>query len=1064
MFSKSNRDTRDREKERDKDSSRDREKDRKSRRASDSVKERDDAQNNAAANNSLKPVSEDDLAETKLGKFSGQRSNESDTSLPKEVTSVMDAVRVNWDFMSNINFNPVPHALSLLDSTANGLDIKKFYAMHERLEAVMDIIVNDYHQAFNDSIQTFSTVMENISDSQKRVSEMKSELEWCKELLQSKKFDIFPLWVKSIQYKEMISILETIETLQGVPDKIESLISGKYFYLAVTCLMDSLATLSSPEYSGIGALFNIRSHLEEVKENLHETLIDELNSHIYLKSSHSLDRMKVQVSDVDAAAAEYSYRSSDTRLANSSNTSLHSTKTNAHAFHEDLDLNPEQDSFHYMSIIVECLHIIGRLPEALEILKDRLSVEFFYTVERTIQETDQQKGHRYAEKSGSSRAQDLVGLSERIEDAYVLRDLLCCLFEKMECIIVAHQYVHKLCENRIGEYVDPVELYSIQEVWSTVQNEVKSLLYDYLTRTSLTTDFESAIVSMNDVLKEKRSYKGKDQGKRQLFKLSTAPNAEMTAAYMKLQGVQELQAFSNATIAVTDEHSLSSAGIVDKYANAVTAGHRLLISPDPYNVLIAFKPTMNFVQKIEYMISHQTGKFTIFLDDFILSVFLPSMEERVLEYFHGFVNGSEAFVTDYNQDLAQMPLVKSVVALTVLIQAMCRTLFIMPVHQIEFIRMIEMVLVKYYEKILSRYRSLMAGEQLHEDYQGVGIISAGWACEDDIVQLLLKNTYFTPGIPNLAVNKALAESETFVEMKFKKERSFDHREILFDTRTLQAIAHMHYSIDWFIAQIGHLRVTEKSIRKIPPLLKPRVKESADSSNALNDPSKSNESLPPLTFETEDDVQLPLNAEMTGRFDSILNYYNELSETYLFALHVEIRCHAMYYLDLAMREGSYFLEHEPYEPDSYVNILNQDLIMIQETVAVALPLRKVRFLYDGLSYLIMHVLRVNLKYVKRINRFGVQKLLRNVESLQQSLTNIAAAHEKGLENVRIYFELLNSDGPEMLQYMEAHPGQFSFDEYKVVLDLIFQDVLEDASLPKKPYTDCLAGLKTFFVNH
>ncbi|KAJ3227046.1 hypothetical protein HDU78_010111, partial [Chytriomyces hyalinus] len=187
-------------------------------------------------------------------------------------------------------------------------------------------------------------------------------------------------------------------------------------------------------------------------------------------------------------------------------------------------------------------------------------------------------------------------------------------------------------------------------------------------------------------------------------------------------------------------------------------------------------------------------------------------------------------------------------------------------------------------------------------------------------------------------------------------------------------------------------------------------------------------------------------------------------TYLFALHVEIRCHAMYYLDLAMREGSYFLEHEPYEPDSYVNILNQDLIMIQETVAVALPLRKVRFLYDGLSYLIMHVLRVNLKYVKRINRFGVQKLLRNVESLQQSLTNIAAAHEKGLENVRIYFELLNSDGPEMLQYMETHPGQFSFDEYKVVLDLIFQDVLEDASLPKKPYMDCLAGLKTFFVNH
>ncbi|KAJ3057590.1 hypothetical protein HDU99_007238, partial [Rhizoclosmatium hyalinum] len=155
-------------------------------------------------------------------------------------------------------------------------------------------------------------------------------------------------------------------------------------------------------------------------------------------------------------------------------------------------------------------------------------------------------------------------------------------------------------------------------------------------------------------------------------------------------------------------------------------------------------------------------------------------------------------------------------------------------------------------------------------------------------------------------------------------------------------------------------------------------------------------------------------------------------------------------------GSYHLESEPFEPDSYINSLNQDLIMIQETVAVALPLRKVRFLYDGLSYLIMHVLTVNLKYVKRINKYGVQKLLRNVESLQQSLTNIAAVHEKGLDHVRTYFELLNSSGADMLHYMETHKGEFTFDEYKVVLDLIFQDVLEDSNLPKKEYTESSAA--------
>ncbi|KAI9334954.1 Sec8 exocyst complex component-specific domain-containing protein [Obelidium mucronatum] len=1013
---------------------------------------------------------EDEKEEQEQEEYEEERRNAvlkatENSTLPKEVTSVMDAVRVNWDFMSNTQFNPVPHALSLLDSS-HGLDIKKFYLMHEKLEQTMDVIVNDYHQAFNDSIQTFSAVVENISDSQKRVSDMKSELDWCKELLQSRKFDVFPLWVKSIQYKEMMHILDTIEALQKVPDRIESLITGRFFFMAVTTLMSSLSVLNSPEFQDIGALSNIRVHLVEVAETLHETLIDELNNHLYLKSPHSLDRIGVLLQDLESR--------DNLKTTTPFDSSANLMDLEDHKLLEDLDANPEQDSFHYMKVLVECLDIIERLPDAVEILQDRLSVEFYYTVERTIQETDQQKPRNDAPKrqSSTSNAQDLIGLSDRLEDAYILRDLLCNLFEKLETIIVGHGFVLKMINQKLENRGIAIEVYSIHEVWSVVQNEVKSLLYDYLTRTSRTSDFESAIVTMNDILKEKRSFRGmpsrggdsKKSESTKLFKLSTAPNAALTAEYMKLKGAKEIQNISAITL--NDEAiSTATTGIVDKYANVVSTGHRLLISPDPYNVLIAFKPTMSFVRKIEDMVSRKkTGKFTIFLDDFILSVFLPSMEERVLEYFHEFVNGSESFVTDQNQDVAPMPLVKSVVALTVLIQAMCRTLFVMPVHQIEFIKMIEMIVVKFYEKILARYRSLMAGEQLHEDYQGVGIISAGWACEDEVVQLLLKNTYFLPGIPNAAINKVLAESETYAEMNFKKERSFDRRELIFDSRKLQAVAHMHYSIDWFIAQIGHLRVTEKSIRRIPPLLKPRSSKVMDSNTSINDGSASTESLPPLIVETEDDVQLPLNAEMTNRFDAILNYYQELSETYLFALHVEIRCHAMYYLDLAMREGCYYLENEPYEPDSYINSLNQDLIMIQETVAAALPLRKIRFLYDGLSYLIMHVLSVNLKYVKRINKFGVSKLLRNVESLQQSLTNIAAVHEKGLDRVRKYFELLNISGHEMLQYMETHPGEFTFDEYKVVLDLIFQDVLEDTSLPKKEYSDCLEGLKTFFINH
>ncbi|KAJ3350234.1 hypothetical protein HDU83_009804 [Entophlyctis luteolus] len=1003
----------------------------------------------------------------------------------------MDAIRANWEFMTATNFNAIPFALALMDSTRTGMDLKKFYAMHERLEQSMDLIVNDYHQAFNDSIQTFSTVVENIADSHKRVSDMKEELEWCKELLQSRKYDVFPLWVKSIQFKEMMHILETIEMLQSSPEKIESLISGKYHYMAVSTLISALDILNAPEFAGIGALSETHNHLEEVFRTLHETLIEELNNHIYLKTPYGVDRSanpenfhmySTEILKKPSLQNQATMRAIRMMFAKIDN--LQYNNTFSQEFLEDLESNPELDSYKYIKTIIQSLKMIGRLPEAVNIIRDRISLEFYHTVERTIQEVDQRLFRRKSNfahmETSHSNAFDLIGLSNRLQDAHILRELLCTLFEKFELIIEGHEFVLGIlhvkvseteCQSfeqqlQLAESSIETEVYTMHDVWNVVQNEVKSLLYDYLTRTSRATHFESTIVSINEDLKENRTPLAKGR----LSKLTTGRADEAVAEYLKMQQLQSFLKSSDSTL-TADECLLSSSGVVDKYATTESTGHRLLIRPDPYNVLIAFKPTMNFVERMENAISfkhvkcqqylmlitlNRTGKFSVFLNDFILNVFLPSMEEKVLEYFHNFVNGTEAFISEYNPEISPFPLMKSVVHVIALIHAMCRTLYAMPVHQLEFIRMIEMVLVKFYEKILAKYKSLFAGEISNEDYNGVGVLSAGWACEEEIVQLLLKNTYFLPGTPDAEVNKALLECETYAEIKYKKGRSFSRGEMIFDLRTLRQIAHMHHSLDWFIAQITHLRMVD-SAHRVTPLLKPRQKDATDSNQSLaSDPHASAESLPPLVFDNSDDAHLPLNEEMAKRVDSILSYYQEISETFFFALHVEIRCHALYYLDLAMREGTYHMENEPYEPDQYIDALNEDLVLIQEALSLALPLRKIRFVYDGLPSLVSYVLCMNLKYIKRINRNGVLKLHRNVESLQQSITNICAAHEKGLSR-------------DLLQFMEANHGMFTFEEYKVVLDLIFHDATEDiadadVNGSKASYQRCLSALKQYFVNH
>jgi hypothetical protein len=49
-------------------------------------------------------------------------------------------------------------------------------------------------------------------------------------------------------------------------------------------------------------------------------------------------------------------------------------------------------------------------------------------------------------------------------------------------------------------------------------------------------------------------------------------------------------------------------------------------------------------------------------------------------------------------------------------------------------------------------------------------------------------------------------------------------------------------------------------------------------------------------------------------------------------------------------------------------------------------------------------------------------------------------------------------------MKSRIGLYNFEEYKVVLDLIFADVLNDESLPRKPYNDCLEKMNIFFIDH
>jgi len=61
----------------------------------------------------------------------------------------------------------------------------------------------------------------------------------------------------------------------------------------------------------------------------------------------------------------------------------------------------------------------------------------------------------------------------------------------------------------------------------------------------------------------------------------------------------------------------------------------------------------------------------------------------------------------------------------------------------------------------------------------------------------------------VAINRALAQKETDIQIKMKGERSLHRSELLLQTKKIQYLANLAYGIDWFLDQLAFLRHTDQ---------------------------------------------------------------------------------------------------------------------------------------------------------------------------------------------------------------------------------------------------------------
>ena len=65
------------------------------------------------------------------------------------------------------------------------------------------------------------------------------------------------------------------------------------------------------------------------------------------------------------------------------------------------------------------------------------------------------------------------------------------------------------------------------------------------------------------------------------------------------------------------------------------AGHKLLVQPNVFNISSLLPPSLSFLQRLKDIVPHDSdiamSTLTSFLDEFIINVFHPQLEETVTE-------------------------------------------------------------------------------------------------------------------------------------------------------------------------------------------------------------------------------------------------------------------------------------------------------------------------------------------------------------------------------------------------------------------------------------------------
>lgn len=468
-----------------------------------------------------------------------------------------------------------------------------------------------------------------------------------------------------------------------------------------------------------------------------------------------------------------------------------------------------------------------------------------------------------------------------------------------------------------------------------------------------------------------------------------------------------------------------------EYVEVGDTRQRLVCAPTSRNITYIFKPLMSFIGEIETALKLEDGDHCHLYEHLVecVKIFLGHVNNDLDNTIDSATKSLETWKVTSDPEILKShgvlrPLLQSTLCVDQSLQGLQELMQALPMYVDHFLSLSCTILQNYKETSQVAYRGIVQPES--EDKR---IISATWAKDEDISRFLMSLPNWA-NLQQLKENKGsvdVEESPEEVRLRNKKESEIlignlasgtliPQHEILSDVSQLRVLAQLQESLEWLSSRIQAIAGCVA-----------QTQQQRSSAVPITSPKESVQDLPPLQEST---VQT---------LEELAKDFQEIADTCLLVLHLEVRVHCFFYLLPVTIQGNFASGVDSQEPDPEVMKLNKDLSSIDEAMTACLQQRKHRYIFEGLGHLIASILINSTSSIQKVNENGIKKVCRNIFAMQQNLTSITMNREVALDYARQYFELFYHTSQDVLNLIVEHGSQFQEMEYKNVILLLHRSL-------------------------